>query len=145
MAKYADDRNDLGESGTSMLSVHFTSGTLSARQAVSAARAANSTTSLDRGCRGIQTYTYLVPLREQILPLTTPPLHSWISEVAWRDFYKHVLANWPYVWLAFPSLSPFSTFSQTSLTLFFFPSKHEQTLQNTLLANTLAADFGLPL
>jgi len=24
--------------------------------------------------------------------------HTWMSEVAWRDFYRHVMVNWPYVW-----------------------------------------------
>ncbi|CAM1504431.1 Fc.00g020220.m01.CDS01 [Cosmosporella sp. VM-42] len=24
-------------------------------------------------------------------------IQTWISEVAWRDFYKHVLVNWPYI------------------------------------------------
>ncbi len=62
--------------GTSSLSVHFSSGTLSARTAVKTARDANTTKKLDGGNPGITT---------------------WISEVAWRDFYKHVLVNWPYV------------------------------------------------
>ena len=73
---YKDDRNTPSLAGTSSLSVHFASGTLSARSAISAARAANSTQKLDGGSAGITT---------------------WISEVAWRDFYKHILAHWPYV------------------------------------------------
>jgi deoxyribodipyrimidine photo-lyase len=40
------------------------------------ARDINSTKKLDGGNAGIM---------------------GWISEVAWRDFYKHVLAHWPYV------------------------------------------------
>ena len=75
--KYKEARNLPAMHGVAMLSVHFASGTLSARTAVHKARAANSTKSLDGGQQGIA---------------------NWISEVAWRDFYKHVLARWPYVW-----------------------------------------------
>ena len=74
---YQATRNFPGETGTSSLSCHFACGSLSARTAVHTAREYNSTKKLDGGNQGIQT---------------------WISEVAWRDFYKHVLANWPYVW-----------------------------------------------
>lgn len=56
IAKYSDDRNTLAGKGTSMLSVHFASGTLSARQAVSAARDVNSTKKLNAGNGGIMTY-----------------------------------------------------------------------------------------
>ncbi|KAI5851706.1 putative Deoxyribodipyrimidine photo-lyase [Morchella snyderi] len=76
IAKYSEDRNTLCGGGTSMLSVHLANGTLSARQAVAAARDANTTRRLNAGSMGIIT---------------------WISEVAWRDFYKHVLCNWPHV------------------------------------------------
>lgn len=74
---YAKNRNIPSLTGTSSLSVHFASGTLSARTAVRYARDRNNTKRLDGGNEGIQT---------------------WISEIAWRDFYKHVLVNWPYVW-----------------------------------------------
>lgn len=74
---YARHRNIPSTTGTSSLSVHFASGTLSARTAVRYARDRNNTKRLDGGNEGIQT---------------------WISEIAWRDFYKHVLVNWPYIW-----------------------------------------------
>ena len=77
ISKYHDTRNYPELTGTSTLSVHLAAGTLSARTAVASARAANSTKKLDGGNAGIVT---------------------WISEVAWRDFYKHVLVHWPYVW-----------------------------------------------
>ncbi|KAL8713205.1 MAG: hypothetical protein Q9220_002726 [cf. Caloplaca sp. 1 TL-2023] len=73
---YKDTRNFPAANGTAVLSVHFASGTLSARTAIHSARSANTTKKLDGGNEGIKT---------------------WISEVAWRDFYKHVLVNWPYV------------------------------------------------
>ncbi len=77
ISQYAARRNLPAETGTSSLSVHFASGTLSARTAVRVARDMNRTRKLNAGNEGIQT---------------------WISEVAWRDFYRHVLVNWPYVW-----------------------------------------------
>ena len=77
VGKYKDLRNLPAEDATSMISVHFSSGTISARTAVVAARDVNSSNKLDAGNQGIMT---------------------WISEVAWRDFYKHVLAHWPFVW-----------------------------------------------
>ncbi|MCJ1429315.1 hypothetical protein MMC29_007228, partial [Sticta canariensis] len=74
--KYKEERNIPAANSTAVLSVHFASGTLSARTAVVRARDVNSTKKLDGGSAGIA---------------------NWISEVAWRDFYKHVLAHWPYV------------------------------------------------
>ncbi|CUS13569.1 unnamed protein product [Tuber aestivum] len=79
--EYHENKNGLADSGTSMLSVHFAAGTLSSRQAVSAALNANSIKALDRGSKGIQT---------------------WISELSWREFYKHVLVNWPFVCMKKP-------------------------------------------
>lgn len=76
VGSYREKRNLPGTPGTSNLSVHFAAGTLSARTAVRYARDRNNTKKLNGGNEGIQT---------------------WISEVAWRDFYKHVLVNWPYV------------------------------------------------
>ncbi|RDW82807.1 putative deoxyribodipyrimidine photo-lyase [Coleophoma cylindrospora] len=73
---YSARRNFPADNWTSSLSVHFASGTLSARTAVRTARDHNNTKKLDGGSEGIKT---------------------WISEVAWRDFYKHVLVHWPYV------------------------------------------------
>ncbi|KAL0635629.1 DNA photolyase phr1 [Maublancomyces gigas] len=55
ITKYSDDRNTLSGRGTSMLSVHFANGTLSARQAVAAARDLNSTRKLNTGNGGIMT------------------------------------------------------------------------------------------
>ncbi|MCJ1251027.1 hypothetical protein MMC30_008258 [Trapelia coarctata] len=73
---YKDKRNFPAEAGTAVLSVHFAAGTLSARTAVQEAREANKG-KLEGGSEGVAT---------------------WVSEVAWRDFYKHVLAGWPFVW-----------------------------------------------
>ena len=74
---YAEGRNIPSNNGTSCLSVHLASGTLSGRTCIRTARDRNKTKKLNGGNDGIA---------------------NWISEVAWRDFYKHVLANWPYIW-----------------------------------------------
>lgn len=77
IGKYHNKRNIPATNGTSSLSVHLSSGTISARTCVRTARDRNKTKRLDGGNEGIRV---------------------WISEVAWRDFYRHVLVNWPYVW-----------------------------------------------
>lgn len=74
---YKDKRNFPAANATAVISVHLASGTLSPRNAIASAKAANSTEKLDGGNAGIT---------------------GWISEVAWRDFYKHVLAHWPFIW-----------------------------------------------
>jgi deoxyribodipyrimidine photo-lyase len=76
VTKYKDTRNLPAARSTSSLSHHFSCGTLAARTAIRAARDANTAKRLDAGNPGIMTY---------------------ISEIAWRDFYKHVLAHWPFV------------------------------------------------
>ncbi|KAK9434936.1 photolyase [Metarhizium brunneum] len=73
---YSDNRNIPAQDGTSSLSVHLASGTISSRTCVRTARDRNKTKKLDGGNEGIRV---------------------WISEVAWRDFYKHVLVHWPYI------------------------------------------------
>ena len=77
IGQYHNKRNIPSDNGTSCLSVHLSSGTISSRTCVRTARDRNKTKKLNGGMDGIQT---------------------WISEVAWRDFYKHVLVNWPFVW-----------------------------------------------
>ncbi|GAD99258.1 deoxyribodipyrimidine photo-lyase Phr1, putative [Paecilomyces variotii No. 5] len=72
---YADARNTVSGQTTSILSPYFASGALSARTAVEQARKANKG-SLQHGDAG---------------------LVQWIGEVAWRDFYKHVLVHWPFI------------------------------------------------
>lgn len=77
VSKYQEARNIPAAGATAVLSVHFAAGTLSARTAIAHARDVNTAKALDGG---------------------NPGVACWISEVAWRDFYKHVLANWPFVW-----------------------------------------------
>ncbi|KAI0843868.1 deoxyribodipyrimidine photo-lyase [Daldinia vernicosa] len=81
IGEYGKRRNFPSEAATSSISVHLAAGTLSARTAVRTARDRNKTKKLDAGVEGIQ---------------------AWISEVAWRDFYKHVLVHWPYICMSKP-------------------------------------------
>lgn len=74
--KYNELRSMVAGEHTSVLSPYFASGALSARTAVVMAKRANKNY-LDRNNQGLM---------------------SWISEVAWRDFYKHVLVHWPFIW-----------------------------------------------
>jgi deoxyribodipyrimidine photo-lyase len=75
---YKDSRNYPDLDATAKISVHLSSGTLSARTCVRLARQAQSANKLGEG------------------------IETWISEVAWRDFYKHVLVHWPYVCMSKP-------------------------------------------
>ncbi|KAI9854167.1 MAG: hypothetical protein M1824_000586 [Vezdaea acicularis] len=88
---YADKRNLPGTTGTSSLSVHFAAGTMATRTAVREAKAKNNGM-LDGGSAGLKT---------------------WISEVAWRDFYKHVLVHWPYVCMNKPFKPAYSSIAWT--------------------------------
>lgn len=81
IGRYEATRNFPAQNSTARVSVHHAAGTLAARTSVRMARDVNSTKKLDGGNGGIK---------------------GWISEVAWRDFYRHVLVNWPYIWLVSP-------------------------------------------
>ena len=73
---YDEQRNFPGQDSTSSLSPYLAAGSLSARTCVKYAQDCNQTKKTAGGTGGIQT---------------------WISEVAWRDFYRHIMAYWPYV------------------------------------------------
>ncbi|EYE93749.1 deoxyribodipyrimidine photo-lyase PHR1 [Aspergillus ruber CBS 135680] len=72
---YDDMRNIPAAKSTSVLSPYFASGSLSARTAVSMAKKVN----------------------RNRLNSNESGYASWISEVAWRDFYRHVLVQWPFI------------------------------------------------
>lgn len=74
---YKATRNFPSLNTTGRVSVHHAAGTLAARTSVRSAQNANSTKKLDGGKEGVR---------------------GWISEIAWRDFYRHVLVHWPYIW-----------------------------------------------
>lgn len=84
IGKYQATRNFPALKSTARVSLHHAAGTLAARTSVRAARNVNSTKRLDGGNEGIK---------------------GWISEVAWRDFYRHVLVHWPYVWYVLYDIS----------------------------------------
>ncbi|KAK2599929.1 DNA photolyase phr1 [Conoideocrella luteorostrata] len=90
IGSYSSQRNIPSDDGTSCLSVHLASGTISSRTCVRTARDRNKTKRLDGGNEGIRV---------------------WISEVAWRDFYKHVLVHWPYVCMNKPFKPEYSNIS----------------------------------
>ncbi|KAK5264455.1 DNA photolyase phr1 [Exophiala xenobiotica] len=74
---YHNTRNTPSARGTSILSAHLAAGTIAARTVV-------------REARNAAPNQKLTDDRKQG--------HSmWIGEVAWRDFYKHVLCHWPYI------------------------------------------------
>ena len=73
-ARYPDDRDVPALDGTSGLSAHLAVGSLSARQCVSAAMRASL--HLSKSSDGLQ---------------------KWVSEIAWRDFYRHIVAQFDHV------------------------------------------------
>ncbi len=73
--RYHNDRDLPALDGTSTLSPYLSVGSISARQCLAAARDANSG-QLTSGNRGIA---------------------AWINELIWRDFYRHVIAQFPRV------------------------------------------------
>ncbi|KAI5781782.1 deoxyribodipyrimidine photo-lyase [Peziza echinospora] len=84
---YKDNRDFPDGNGTSLLSVHFAAGTLSSRTAVYKAREKNGTKLLNSGNKGIM---------------------CWISEVGWREFYRSVLINFPWVCMTKPYKTEYS-------------------------------------
>lgn len=70
---YARQRDFPGVEGTSRLSPYLAAGVLSPRQCLNAALRSRDPANPDTGS------------------------DTWISELAWRDFYKHVLVGWPRV------------------------------------------------
>jgi deoxyribodipyrimidine photo-lyase len=73
--RYADDRDFPALDGTSALSPHLSVGSLSAGQCLHAAL---------RGCDGT-------------LHKAGPGIAAWVDELIWRDFYRHVIAQFPQV------------------------------------------------
>ncbi|RMZ68474.1 deoxyribodipyrimidine photo-lyase [Pyrenophora seminiperda CCB06] len=84
---YKKTRNFPAQNGTSRVSAHHAAGTLAARSSIRMARDVNRRKKLNDGMSGIKT---------------------WIVEVSWRDFYRHVLVHWPYVCMNKPLKYEFS-------------------------------------
>lgn len=74
--EYKDLRNDILSAVTSQMSRHLASGTISARTVVREILQNKLVLLLDKGNAGIT---------------------EWIRQISWRDFYKHVMVNWPFI------------------------------------------------
>lgn len=72
---YSEQRDRPDLDGTSRLSPYLASGVISVRQCLHAAMRCNQG-ELDSGNRGVQT---------------------WVNELLWREFYKHILVAYPHV------------------------------------------------
>ncbi len=80
VSRYSEDRDFPAVRGTSGISAYLATGAISARTCLAAARDANKG-NLHGGDKGIDT---------------------WIKELIWRDFYKHVLIGFPHVCMRRP-------------------------------------------
>ncbi|EFW98409.1 deoxyribodipyrimidine photo-lyase [Grosmannia clavigera kw1407] len=76
VADYSDERDFPAVEATSSLSPYLAAGVLSARTVIRTARDRTGAKTLDDGTEGFRV---------------------WISEVSWRDFYRHILVAWPHV------------------------------------------------
>ncbi len=108
VGEYYQTRSIPSANGNSVLSLHLAAGTISARTVV-------------REAMDAAPQKRLTDDRKQG--------HSmWIGEVAWRDFYKHVLCHWPYIWYVHSTFVPLNlrrkgrTYSTTH-------AQHEQAFQ----------------
>lgn len=76
--KYYDETRDLLDDDTvSHLSVHISSGTISTRTILEELFAANKLSKANKA--------------------EAPGIAEWVRQVSWRDFYKHIMCNWPYI------------------------------------------------
>lgn len=96
--RYQSDRNFPDAKATSCLSAHFAAGTLSPRLAVCKCREANMAKAINKGDEGVVGY---------------------IGELAWRDFYKHVLCAFPHVGMSKPFKIEFSKLQWDQNPVFF--------------------------
>lgn len=76
--KYYDETRDLLDDDTvSHLSVHISSGTIATRTILEELFAANKLSKANKA--------------------EAPGIAEWVRQVSWRDFYKHIMCNWPYI------------------------------------------------
>lgn len=74
--KYHLNRNEPAVDGISHMSAHFASGTISTRTVILALFDHKLLRAIDSGNDGAR---------------------EWARQVGWRDFYRHVLCNWPHI------------------------------------------------
>ncbi|CDR48705.1 RHTO0S19e02850g1_1 [Rhodotorula toruloides] len=82
IAKYTEGRNRVDWDGTSHISAYLAAGLISPRECVRA--------------------VYKVVGGKEVPAGRDTGFGMWIQEVAWRDFYQHVLAAWPRVCMSKP-------------------------------------------
>ena len=88
LAVYAEGRNLVNGDHSSRLSPYLAAGVISGRMVINAAKQMNKRGKLESG-RDTGT-------------------GMWVQEVAWRDFYNHVVATWPRVSMGRPFLEKFA-------------------------------------
>lgn len=88
LAVYTDGRNLVNGDHSSRLSPYLAAGVISGRMVINAAKQVNKRGKLESG-RDTGT-------------------GMWVQEVAWRDFYNHVVATWPRVSMGRPFLEKFA-------------------------------------
>lgn len=74
---YDETRDLLGDDTVSHLSVHISSGTISTRTILEELFSANKLSKANKA--------------------EAPGIAEWVRQVSWRDFYKHIMCNWPYI------------------------------------------------
>ncbi|SCU98333.1 LADA_0H12288g1_1 [Lachancea dasiensis] len=77
-SKYNEEKDILALDSTSHLSCYITSGLISTRTVVNFGYHANGDSLMRRDIK------------------QNNSMENFVKEVAWRDFYKHVMCNWPY-------------------------------------------------
>lgn len=74
--EYVDLRNEISTDVTSHMSHHLASGTITTRSIIRLILSNKLVKDIDSGNSGIT---------------------EWIRQLSWRDFYKHVMTNWPHI------------------------------------------------
>ncbi|CAI4052438.1 deoxyribodipyrimidine photo-lyase PHR1 SKDI_15G5200 [Saccharomyces kudriavzevii IFO 1802] len=83
-SKYNNEKDMLSLSGTSGLSVYITTGMISTRFIVNQSFQACNGQIMSKGLKD------------------NSSIQNFIKEVAWRDFYRHCMCNWPYTSMGMP-------------------------------------------
>lgn len=84
--KYNENKDLLATDGTSLLSGYITIGIISTRTVVLSAYLANN--------------RHIMNKNKEVK--NNNSLETFIKEIAWRDFYKHVLCHWPFLSMDLP-------------------------------------------
>lgn len=85
---YDETRDSLDDDTVSHLSVHISSGTISTRTILEELFAAKKLSKANKA--------------------EATGIAEWVRQVSWRDFYKHIMCNWPYICMHKPFHLEFS-------------------------------------